>query len=203
MKSSLPKLEPKIVHYRNYKKFDNLNFRNELLYRISEIGFQNVDSACFENIFLTTLDMHAPLKTKYLRANNSPFMTKDLSKAIMVRSRLKNKSLKLKTLEAREQYKKQRNLCVSLLRSTKSKFYENLDPKLITDNKKFWKKVKPFFSDKSDKNTNIILEENEIIVTEPEKCADIFNNYFITAIETLDIDRSLYTDNSVCDNDSI
>ena len=114
---------------------------------------------CFENIFLTTLNMHAPLKTKYLRANNSPFMTKELLKAIMVRCKLRNKSLKLKTLEAREQYKKQRNFCVSLLRSTKTNFYESLDPKLITDNKKFWKQVKPFFSDKSNKNTNIILQK--------------------------------------------
>ena len=45
------------------------------------------------------------MKTKYLRANNSPFMNKELTKAIMVRSRLKNKSLKLKTTEAREAYK--------------------------------------------------------------------------------------------------
>ena len=63
-----------------------------------------------------TLNKHAPMKTKYLRANNSPFMNKELTKAIMVRSRLKNKSLKLKTTEAREAYKKQRNFCVSLLR---------------------------------------------------------------------------------------
>ena len=86
-------------------------------------------------------------------------MTKELLKAIMVRCKLRNKSLKLKTLEAREQYKKQRNFCVSLLRSTKTNFYESLDPKLITDNKKFWKQVKPFFSDKSNKNTNIILQK--------------------------------------------
>ena len=91
------------------------------------------------------------MKTKYLRANNSPFMNKELTKAIMVRSRLKNKLLKFKTIEAREAYKKQRNFCVSLLRRIKKYFYENLNPKFITDNKKFWKQVKPFFSDKSPK----------------------------------------------------
>ena len=66
-----------------------------------------------------TLNKYAPMKTKYLRANNSLFMNKELTKAIMVRSRLKNKSLKLKTIEAREAYKKQRNFCVSLLRRIK------------------------------------------------------------------------------------
>ena len=39
------------------------------------------------------------MKTKYIRANNSPFMTIELSKVIMVRSRLKNKLLKLKTIK--------------------------------------------------------------------------------------------------------
>ena len=39
------------------------------------------------------------MKIKYIRANNSPFMNYKLSKAIMVRSRLINKYLKLKTIE--------------------------------------------------------------------------------------------------------
>ena len=69
--------------------------------------FQNIISAEFEHLFIKTLNKYAPMKTKYQRANNSPFMNKELTKAIMVRSRLKNKSLKLRTIEAREAYKKQ------------------------------------------------------------------------------------------------
>ena len=150
-----------------------------------------------------TLNKHAPMKTKYLRANNSPFMNKELTKVIMVRSRLKNKSLKLKTTEAREAYRKQRNFCVSLLRRIKKNFYENLDPKLITDNKKFWKQVKPFFSDKSPRNGNILLLEDDDIIRNPTKCAEIFNRYFISAIESLEIDRTVYTNNKVHDNDPV
>ena len=37
---------------------------------------------------------HAPAKKKFLRFNNSPFVTKTLRKAIMHRSRLKNISVK-------------------------------------------------------------------------------------------------------------
>ena len=44
--------------------------------------------------------------------------------------------------------RKQRNLCVTLLRKAKRQYFSNLEPKLITDNKKFWKSVKPLFSDK-------------------------------------------------------
>ena len=40
------------------------------------------------------MNKHAPMKQKYLRANYGRFMTKDLYKAIMKRSRLRNKFLR-------------------------------------------------------------------------------------------------------------
>ena len=41
--------------------------------------------------------MYAPLKKKYIRGNNSPFMNRILSEKIMKRSRLRNKFLKSKS----------------------------------------------------------------------------------------------------------
>ena len=78
-----------------------------------------------------------------------PFMTKDLPKEMMTRSRLRNKYLKdNRLLEGnRLLYTQQRNKCVSLLRKTKINYYGNLNVKDIT-NKKFWKTVKPFLCDK-------------------------------------------------------
>ena len=96
-----------------------------------------VERSEFETMFLHTLNKHAPLKKRFIRANNAPFMTKTLCKAIMVRSRLRNKSLKLKSMESMEAYKKQRNYCVSLLRKAKKDYYEQLHVETIIDNKKF------------------------------------------------------------------
>ena len=59
----------------------------------------------FKNIFLKVLNKHAPIKTKYSRANHSPFVTKELSKAIMLRSKLRNQYLKCKSEEARTRWK--------------------------------------------------------------------------------------------------
>ena len=145
LKSNFLKQEPKTFHYRNYKYFNNDNFRNDLLYEISKKGFHDISCEEFETLFMTTLNNHAPMKIKYIRANNSPFMNNELSKAIMVRSRLRNKCQKLKTIESRDAYKIQRNYCVSLLRKIKKNFYEHLNPSFISDNKKFWQQVKPFF----------------------------------------------------------
>ena len=44
---------------------------------------------------------------------------------------------------------------------------------------------KTIFSDKSPKNGNIILSEDDDIIRNPTKCAEIFNKYFISAIESL------------------
>ena len=56
------------------------------------------------------LDKFAPLKKKYIRANYSKFVSKELSKAIMLRSKLRNQFLKTKTQESKLKYNKQRNL---------------------------------------------------------------------------------------------
>ena len=145
MKANFQKHMPITFNYRNYKSFNNDFFRNELMNELNKNGSFNISCKKFEMIFVTILNKHARLKKRYIRANNSPFMNKPLSTAIIYKSKLRNKYLKLKTIESYEAYKKQRNHCVSLLRKTKREFYENLNPNLIADNKSFWKQVKPFF----------------------------------------------------------
>ena len=122
--------------------------------------------------------MYAPLKKKYIRGNNSPFMNRILSKEIMKRSRLRNKFLKSKSEADKKNYVKQRNYCVSLLRRTKKEYYGNLDPRKIADNRTFWRTVKPFLSNKSVENEKIILVEKEEILTKDNSVAKVLNNFF-------------------------
>ena len=82
-------------------------------------------------------DKHAPLKFKVVTANNNPFMTKDLRKAIMKRSKLKNEFNKRRSYNSERAYKKQRNLCTYLLRKKKKNYYSNLDPSCTSDTKRF------------------------------------------------------------------
>ena len=49
-------------------------------------------------------------------------MNKDLSKAIMDRTRFRNKFLKNRNDENKKKYSKQRNYCVSLLRKAKKQY---------------------------------------------------------------------------------
>ena len=82
-------------------------------------------------------------------------MSKTLRKAIMKRSKLQNAFNKKNW----RSYKRQCNICSNILKSTKKKFFETLNTNEITDNRKFWKTVKPFFTDKCKTTNNIILTE--------------------------------------------
>ena len=123
---------------------------------------------------------------KYLRANDSPFITKDLRKMIMNRSRCKNIYMKNKNADNWEKYRKLRNECVKLTKRAKKEYFKNINIKSINDNRKFWKIIKPNFANKN-KTQKIILVENNEIIKEDKEIAEIFNNYFVNIVKDLNI----------------
>ena len=118
-----------------------------------------------------------------------PFFNKDLSKAIMTRTKLRNIFLQNKSEENKIRYTKQRNFCVSLLRKTKKRYYENLNEKSVVDNKLFWKTVKPLLSDKVMGKDHIHLVENDELIKTDLETAEIFNNFFSNIAQNLKISR--------------
>ena len=102
-------------------------------------------------------------------------MTKSLGKAIMLRSRLKNNFNEQRSDENWDNYKKQRNFCVKLFRQTKEKYFSDINVKSISGNKKFWKTIKPFFSNRGQNTSNMMLVEDNKIVHEEEIIANMSN----------------------------
>ena len=103
------KQNPKIIQYRDYKKFTNEHFRRDLL---RELSFQNVQPNEFDKFkFIDSklLNSHAPLKDKYIRCDQEVFMNKQLRKSIM----------KFNCTENQLAYKRQRPYCVKLLKRSK------------------------------------------------------------------------------------
>ena len=107
------KQQHKIIKYRCLKNFDHDIFRSHLLKELSSSNLKKDEFDKFKCLIFKVLEAHAPAKEKYIRYNQGPFMTNDLHKAIMNRSRLLNKFRK-KTDQNKWAYKKQRNLCVKL-----------------------------------------------------------------------------------------
>ena len=62
-----------------------------------------------------------------------------------------------------------------------------LDLKNVTDNKVFWKTVKPFLSDKVTSFPKISLVEKRVIFSDESKVANSFSNFFENAIPSIGI----------------
>ena len=129
----------------------------------------------FEKIYLNVLDKHGPCKIKIIRANEAPFMNREIKK-YMTHTRLKNKYIESPSADNNLAYKTQRNYCTKLLRKRKCEYYSNLDTKLITDNKTFWNTVKPLFSNKMKTSHKITINENNISSKHSE-IAEIFHQH--------------------------
>ena len=67
---------------------------------------------------------HAPIKRIHIRANEAPFMTKDFHKAIIKRSKLRNKFLKSKNLSDRKNYASQINLCKKTIKKHQKNLFQ-------------------------------------------------------------------------------
>ena len=83
---------------------------------------------------MNLLEHHAPLKKKILRANNVPYITKKLRKAIMKRSQLENIDSKTSTEKSLKAYKKQKNYVSRLYKKERKMFFNSLNSSVISDN---------------------------------------------------------------------
>ena len=139
MRKIFEKLKSRTINYRSYKHFSNEAYRECLLHELSKEFFVNNDDGLqrFCDININILNRHALRKKKLARGNQMPFITKDLSKATMKKSRLHNNFLKNRTGENEALHTKQRNYCVLPLRKPRKKYFANLNEKDILNNKLF------------------------------------------------------------------
>ena len=175
-------------------------------------------------IFQEILPKHAPLKSKQVRGNHTPFMNKRLSKVIMNKSRLRNKYLKWPSRENFPAYKKVKNKFNTITRKTKKRYFEYVAKnKNFATSKAFWNTVRPFITNKStisDENIKIKAEENQNIKTKNKNksklasiktnglikdesvLVEMFNNNYINIVEkTSGIAPESLGDSSLPEND--
>ena len=180
MKMYYAKQKPSILHYRKFRNFCNDSFKKDTELLLSKLcDQQNVPFKMLKQSVNISLDKHAPLKKRYVRANQSPFINRKLNKEIMKMSRLRNKFLNTKSDIGRKTYKKQHNYVVSLQRNEKKNFYSNLDTKVVIENRTSWKTVKPLLSEKVINHSQINLVEDDKSISRDDQIAKKFSGYFI------------------------
>ena len=135
MKSYSTEWTPNVVTYRKHANFDKNKFIDEISFNLTKHNLEELTVEAFISMFKTVFEKHATVKKKYLKANHSKFLTKELSKAVMLRSKLRKRFLKDITEESRCKYKKQK---------AKKDYYENIEISNLTDSNKFWKRWSQF-----------------------------------------------------------
>ena len=185
MKSTYTKIPPKIISYRDNINFDKNNFLCEIIESLRELPI--ISHRAVNTISETVLDKHAAMKTKSLRGNEKIHMNKELRKAIMIRSKLKNIADKTNDPLHILRYKKQRNICVYLNKKSKREAMAKINVERIENSKTFWKVYKPFLSKKFTSDDKIILIENENVISDDCEIANVFNYYFTNVTKSLNI----------------
>ena len=70
-----------------------------------------------------------------------------------------------------------------MLKNSKRTYFNNLDIRKVTDNRRFWKTVIPIFSNKFSKSEKISLTEGNKTISNDDELCLVFNNLFKTADE--------------------
>ena len=100
----------------------------------------NLETNSFTSLtktFIKTLNKHIPTKKKYVRANHTNFVVKDLRKTIMLRSRLWNIFLKEKYSESRKTYHKPHNICCSMVKKLRKNTFKTLTYQILLTARSF------------------------------------------------------------------
>ena len=187
-RSHFEQIPSKKVEYRNYKKFNVTNFFRDLDQEMMEVKmckYNNDMYSTFSNVFRSVVDKHAPLKRKIIRGNQAPFMTKQLSKDMMNRSKLRNRYIKWPSRENFLDYKKAKNTCSYLNKFAKKSYFDKDTRTGFVSYRAFWNTVKPFLTNKGFlTKENITINHKDKIVTDNSKLAHLFNNHCINIVES-------------------
>ena len=94
------KQKPRVLNYRKYKFYNIKFFREQFLSKLenNNISKQGNSLESFQEKCLTILNSIVPSKLKFMKANQIPFTNKELQQVIMIRSNLRNKFLKSRSI---------------------------------------------------------------------------------------------------------
>ena len=105
-------------------------------------------------------------------------MNKNLKQEIYKKKMLFNKFQKCRSSRNWENFRKQRNLVVSMKRKSMNKYFID---RCVGGCKSadFWPTIKPFLTNKGNKiSKDVILKENNSLINDQNQICEVFNDFF-------------------------
>lgn len=184
-KQKIPRPQPKLIEYRSMKGFDAERYQADLgkIPWDSAYVYDDIDDICehWYQLFINVVDQHLPFKKKYIRGDQLPWITPEISSAITRRNILFRKFKRIRSEVNWENFKKQRNFVATLKRKSMKSYCIQASAE-CTHPGEFWKKFKPLLPSKCVQHQAIQLLEEGRLVTNNMEVANIFNNYFTDGV---------------------
>ena len=172
----------KLVSYRQFKHFESVNFRADILSQpwdcLKGLFDLNEMWLKWKALFLKVCDAHAPLKSKRLRPSKSSWITTGLKKRMNYRDHLKKKAVKSNSLIDWNHYRTLKNQINKEIKIAKQNYYINAFDKFSGDTRKTWQTINELTCRKSNRT---VINEIEYCGQKSEnslEAAEIFNTFF-------------------------
>ena len=163
-------IPPKIIEYRNYKNFNETVFLHDLDQELLQ-----------GEMYKSNNEMYSTF-TKVFRLDS--FMTKELSKDIMNKSKIRNKYQKWPSKENFLALKDAKKFCNKSTKSVKKAYFHKVTGKGFVNNRAYWNTVKSFLTNKGFlTNEAIAIENKGKIVTDKSKLFNLFNSHYVNIVE--------------------
>ena len=182
LRSRAPRSRSRKICVRSFKNFNRDKFIQDLQmapFSIVEV-FDEVDDKlyAFEQLYYEILNEHAPLKQTIVRGNQVPYMTEQWRKAIRHGNKLWRLFISDRTDANYDHYKIQRNICISLRRKAIKEHFvkKSSEPE---NPREFWNAYRPFLHGKTKQVNDIIIKENNVVISDKREIAELFNAHFI------------------------
>lgn len=186
-----PKVEPFLYTYRDYKKFDQKLFLEELksqnINQIFYIMDVNDKISVLNSIIQKLLDKHLPVKTVKITRPKAPWLTENIKFMISQRDKYKTKARKTQSQDDLLKYRQLRNNVNHAILVEKRFYFSNISQKC---NKVLWKELRSLQIKNCKPSIPLNLQNVNKI-----------NNFFIESIPKVNnnVDSALqfYRENSI------
>ena len=183
-KISLPSAAkgPSSISHRQFKNFNRNRFRSDILAQpwVDLMGIDNPIEMWlkWKFLFSEVCDLHAPLRTKHVRASKSPWITPELKNLMYRRDRLKIKALRTGDPSDGSNFKKLCNEVNNAIKNVKKSYYYKTFETYNGNSRKTWETINEVTRRKSVKAAINELELNGARTTNSTEIAEGFNKFF-------------------------
>nr|CAI5837379.1 unnamed protein product [Callosobruchus analis] len=171
----------KVISYRNidYEKISYALIGSD--WRYDSVDTNEVFNN-FLNRMTSALNETCPLIYQNVKFNHKAWFN-DTTKTAIYNKKLAYHRFKMdKTANNWRIYQRERNICLSVLRKAKSKYYEEKIDNARSSSTSMWKTLKSIVSTKSSAVIETVLVNNTEYT---ENLENIFNNFFIESIDVI------------------